>query len=558
MVLDTAADEKRRPVLTRMEGEQKFRPIFLDRASTSDFAAFCSTVQTRLKCPQDISFFYFDADGDKVELDGDDAFQCFLSGPKLKLEVAMRRGEPAPVHAPAPISSPPSATHTSDDSSDASPLRRMQSAPPTWRKHELESNISPPPSARSGSEEEGLRCFIKREGGDDRLRHIPIAPNIPYAELLHRVKVKLGEENLVLHFFDQDGDKVDLDSDDAMKLFFSQNGKLKVHATPTAPPSLHRTSTVPSMQKHKTPPPPQQRSDAFALVRELAGHDDPVYACAITSDGTVAVTGGKDRVIRVWDVATGDCHPLTGHENYVLTVHIQGELLVSGSYDKLAIIWDIKRLRRVCTLRHNDKVYDAKFSPDGAHVATACCDKLARIFRVADGTLMHTLVGHTDGVLCVAYANTSQTLCSGSDDTTLRLWDAASGSLLSTLSGHHCTVWSCAFSHDDELLVSAAHSVEALVWDVATGAVLRRLCGHRSYAVHRVAFLTSRVLLTCGRDWSITLWDLSRSEDKQMVGKNTGHSDIVYCVAAGGSRWAISSSADKTAKVWELTYPALK
>ncbi len=47
---------------------------------------------------------------------------------------------------------------------------------------------------------------------------------------------------------------------------------------------------------------------------------------------------------------------------------------------------------------------------------------LTRLWRVADGTLLATLTGHTDQVTSVAFAPDGQTLASGSWDGTVRLW----------------------------------------------------------------------------------------------------------------------------------------
>lgn len=41
------------------------------------------------------------------------------------------------------------------------------------------------------------------------------------------------------------------------------------------------------------------------LLRELTGHEDAVYAVGISPDGKMAVTGGADKTVRVWDLAKG-------------------------------------------------------------------------------------------------------------------------------------------------------------------------------------------------------------------------------------------------------------
>jgi WD40 repeat protein len=61
------------------------------------------------------------------------------------------------------------------------------------------------------------------------------------------------------------------------------------------------------------------------------------------------------------------------------------------------------------------------FAPDGQTIASKSSDTV-KLWRVSDGTLLHTLEGHTDNVLDVAFATDGQTLASGSTDRTVKLW----------------------------------------------------------------------------------------------------------------------------------------
>ena len=41
-------------------------------------------------------------------------------------------------------------------------------------------------------------------------------------------------------------------------------------------------------------------------IRAWAGHDGPVWSVAVSPNGRVALSGGQDRMIRLWDVETGE------------------------------------------------------------------------------------------------------------------------------------------------------------------------------------------------------------------------------------------------------------
>src|SRR5690349_19064615 len=70
--------------------------------------------------------------------------------------------------------------------------------------------------------------------------------------------------------------------------------------------------------------------------RTLAGHKGSVLSVAFTRDGKTLVSGGRDDVINVWDVASGELKKtLTQHKNsgksksdvYALTFSHDGKLM---------------------------------------------------------------------------------------------------------------------------------------------------------------------------------------------------------------------------------------
>lgn len=98
----------------------------------------------------------------------------------------------------------------------------------------------------------------------------------------------------------------------------------------------------------------QGRSMAF-LDRKLTGHLQAVCCIAVSPDGTWAVSGSRDRTVRVWDLNTGKCLVLLkGHLNQVNSVAISpnGKWIFSGSLDKSICIWDVavgKKTKRKAT-----------------------------------------------------------------------------------------------------------------------------------------------------------------------------------------------------------------
>ena len=70
-----------------------------------------------------------------------------------------------------------------------------------------------------------------------------------------------------------------------------------------------------------------------------------------------------------------------------------------------------------------DRLWSARFSPDGQTVLTASDDHTARLWEVASGRELRVLRGHRGPVRDAQFSADGRTMLTASDDTTARLWD---------------------------------------------------------------------------------------------------------------------------------------
>lgn len=98
------------------------------------------------------------------------------------------------------------------------------------------------------------------------------------------------------------------------------------------------------------------------------------------------------------------------------------------------------------------------------------------------------MYGHDHSVSSVAVIPTTDIIVSASRDKTIKLWEMASGYCVKTLVGHLEWVRDVSPSEDGRLLVSCSNDQTARVWDIQKGETKMDFRGH-DHVVECVIFL---------------------------------------------------------------------
>ncbi|KAI1911999.1 hypothetical protein LOZ61_003540 [Ophidiomyces ophidiicola] len=245
-------------------------------------------------------------------------------------------------------------------------------------------------------------------------------------------------------------------------------------------------------------------------VHELRGHTSTVR-CLKMSDENTAISGSRDTTIRIWDLAAGVCkHVLIGHQASVRCLEIHGDLIVSGSYDTTARVWSISEGRYLRSLAgHFSQIYAIAF--DGTRVATGSLDTSVRIWDAHTGQCHAILQGHTS--LVGQLQMRGDTLVTGGSDGSIRVWSLEHLAPIHRLAAHDNSITSLEF--DENRIVSGGSDGRVRIWDLATGQLVREL-SQPAEAVWRVAFEEEKAVIMATRSGRTVLevWSFSPPEEE--------------------------------------------
>ncbi len=202
------------------------------------------------------------------------------------------------------------------------------------------------------------------------------------------------------------------------------------------------------------------------------------------------------------------------------------------------------------------------FSADGSLLFAAAGEPglfgELKLWNTDDWTRRQTVRGHRDALLAAALSRDGKLAATGSYDQSIRLWDTSTGKELRILNGHNGPVFDLAFDPTGRLLASASGDRTVKLWDVAKGERLDTFSQplKEQYAV---AFLPDgRHVIAGGVDSRIRVWKLSDSAKEgtnEIVESLFAHDGPILRLAVSrDGRWIVSSSEDRTIKVWNTAH----
>ena len=209
----------------------------------------------------------------------------------------------------------------------------------------------------------------------------------------------------------------------------------------------------------------------------LAGAEHPINALAVSPDSQYVAAGGGAAgtagVIRLWKLGEPNSTVFTGHADsiYGLRFLPNGRQLISASYDKLLLEWDLAQPQPLRTLKHHTApVFAVTGSPDGKTIASVSADSTLKLWSTETGERLVTLTESTKGLNAVAFHPNGKQIAAVGIDRMIRIWDwnGKTAALKKSAFGHDAPILSLAYAPDGRTLFTGAEDRRLKAWDSTT------------------------------------------------------------------------------------------
>jgi RNA polymerase sigma factor (sigma-70 family) len=229
---------------------------------------------------------------------------------------------------------------------------------------------------------------------------------------------------------------------------------------------------------------------ADKFVDRFRGFKGDAHDLTFTKDGKKLVTVDRhDSMVRIWNVEAGK-------EERSFQAEPEAEKKQIYNVWRMALTPDGKTIA---------VAYDSAETEGG--LGSRDTPHLVRLWDVASGKEKHTLNGHWDYVLDMAFSPDGRWLATTSEKSSF-VWDTATGTKVAALpDGLPMGATAVAFSRDGHLLATALPEGTIQLWEVATWTKRNEYKGHRDRPT-ALTFTPAGQLLSGSLDTTVLAWDM--------------------------------------------------
>nr|XP_033185449.1 uncharacterized WD repeat-containing protein all2124-like [Bombus vancouverensis nearcticus] len=207
----------------------------------------------------------------------------------------------------------------------------------------------------------------------------------------------------------------------------------------------------------------------FVKEVSLHPHTAPISCLDISRDGAMAVTGGVDSLVNLWQLNTHEL--LSTFEGHIASVtciafSASGLFVASGSEDKTVRVWGLTLGLLVSTFRHQAPVTAVTSMFDGRRIVSSDRAGTIRVWAADTGTLIQSVCGPGR---CFTVSSDMRYAVCGTGDNQLRIVSLGVGPEEKYQVSHSQEITCLVVTPDSQSLITGSRDMSLKVWQLAGG-----------------------------------------------------------------------------------------
>lgn len=210
----------------------------------------------------------------------------------------------------------------------------------------------------------------------------------------------------------------------------------------------------------------------FHVELKLPHQNEFAYFCTDFSTCDTYCAAGADHDVAVYNLDSRNrLKWLKGHKGHVCVVKFSSDasLLVSGSQDRLVIVWDWKETESPCLVLegHKGAVSSLSLNHNSSRIFSGSHDGTVRVWDVASGSTVRE-IAYDSEITCLSSCPSNELIAIGTGDGWLRCTNSESAEcvFMHRLSDR-AAISAVQFATDATVLISGASSGQATLWNTS-------------------------------------------------------------------------------------------
>lgn len=270
----------------------------------------------------------------------------------------------------------------------------------------------------------------------------------------------------------------------------------------------------------------------FSALQTIKGHPS-ASVIAMSADGNTLVSGGNDKALKVWDLATGKLRQtLQSPSGAVLSVALSpdGKIAVSGGGDRMVRIWDLATGQQKSMLKgHSDDVVAVAIRPDGKTLVSASRDGIVKTWDLATARLQASyntlpepektfwsfIITRGSNIRPLALSTDGKTALIADGDAVM-VWNLTIGKLQTHLQEFQLlpsNIRSGTISPDGKIAViqyqTTKHDRQIKVWDTIAGEIIASQDFNTNFVSDDISITLDKQRIIGQSNGSLQIWNIA-------------------------------------------------